>query len=59
MASIKIDFLVRMIKIIIAKVSPGLKKAIKKGILNLEVKAKSTENPFDDLLVELLKEILL
>ena len=58
MAKFKFSFVVKILSILITNISPDLKENISEAIRKLEVKAKATVNPFDDLLVELLKAIL-
>jgi len=43
---------------IVKVVSPELRKMLVEMIINLYEKAKQTENPWDDFLVELLAQIL-
>jgi len=59
MATISIQFVAKLLASIITMISPEIKEYLKKIILELEEKAKATANPFDDLLVELVKMILL
>ncbi len=58
MAKFKLSFLIKILSILITNISPELKEQISETIKKLEAKAKATVNPFDDLVVELLKAIL-
>ena len=53
-----IDWLLRILTEILKLISPDLREAIKKLVLDLEEKAKLTPNPWDDLFVWALKKIL-
>lgn len=57
MGKINLSFITKLLEAVINMISPELKEYLKKMILDLEDKAKATANPFDDLLVELLKNI--
>ena len=59
MAGINLNIISKLIQAVLTSISPDIKDALKETILKLETKAKSTKNPFDDLLVELLKLVLL
>lgn len=43
---------------IIKEVSPTIREAIEKFLIDLEKRAKATPNVFDDMLVDLLKRVL-
>lgn len=58
MKGFSINFLVKLLAVIITMISPEIKDYLKKIISDLDEKSKATANPFDDLLVELLKGIL-
>jgi len=53
-----VKLLVPILYQIIKHISPEIKKTIKGLLAELKAKAKLTENPWDDLLVELLEAIL-
>ena len=53
------DWFARLVGMVITVISPALKKDIETWILQLEVSAKKTENPWDDIFVGLLKSIIL
>lgn len=57
MADLKIAFLVKILETVLKSISPDLKTFIKDKIQELDTKSKATKNPFDDLLVLLLKII--
>lgn len=47
-----------MLQIILPNLSAELKAEAKEAILRLETKARATKNPFDDLVVLLLKSLI-
>lgn len=49
----------RLIKLIFSVASPDLRKALEEFLNQLEKQAKATKNPWDDILVGLLKQVLL
>ena len=53
-----LSLIIKILPIIISNISPALRETVKQIVLELEKKAKTTQNPFDDMLVELLKVIL-
>lgn len=55
MAKFNIKFVVKILSILITNISPELKQSIKDSLDKLEAKAKTTVNPFDDLIVSLLR----
>jgi len=55
---VAVKLLTVMLPIIIKQISPVIKDYIKDAIVELEVKAKESHNPYDDVLVMLLKMIL-
>ena len=57
MSSLKTDFIVKILKVLISNISPDIKKLIQESIDKLDAKAKTTRNPFDDLLALVLKAI--
>lgn len=54
----KINLIVTIAKLIIKQVSPKLREEIEKIVNSLEVKAGETKNPYDDILVQLVKTLL-
>jgi len=50
--------LVKMLPLMISQVTPTIKESARSILKDLESKAKATPNPFDDMFVELLKELL-
>ncbi len=58
MASINVFKIAKILKIILASVSQDLKDSLTGFLDQLEEKAKATRNPFDDLLVELLRMLV-
>ncbi|GAI95016.1 unnamed protein product [marine sediment metagenome] len=52
------EWIARLLGLVITVISPELKKEIENLITILEEKAKKTVNPWDDILVGLLKSIL-
>jgi len=57
MASLKMNIIVKILSALINNISPDVKQFINESIDKLDVKAQSTKNPFDDLLVLFLKAI--
>jgi len=52
------DFVSKMVDMIIQAASPELRKILNKWILDFETKAAETPNPWDDKLAAILKAIL-
>lgn len=52
-------WLLRLISLIIGVASPELRKMLTDLLDQAEAKAKATKNPWDDILVGLLKQLLL
>lgn len=52
------NFLAKIIQVLLGVVSPELKKYMGEGINALYKKAKGTDNPVDDVLVEALATLL-
>lgn len=52
------DFLLKLFSRLLVSASPTIKGFLKQLMDNLEAKAKATDNPIDDILVDLLKIIL-
>lgn len=52
-------WLLRIITLVVSVMSPELRKGLVDLLNNLEAQAKKTANPWDDVLVGLLKSILL
>jgi len=50
--------LIRMLPMIISNVTPEIKKGARALLDNLKDKAKQTPNPYDDMLVDLLDDLL-
>ena len=57
MASLKMTVIVKFLTVLIGNISPDVKEFIKENIDKLDEKAKTTANPFDDLLVLFLRAI--
>ena len=49
----------RILQMILDRISPELRKALKDLIDRLEAQAKATPNPIDDILVAVLRVVLL
>ncbi len=47
-----------LIQLILAAISPELRKAVVEFVISLEAKAKTTPNPLDDIVVDILKTLL-
>lgn len=52
------EWILRLITLIVGSASPELRKLIKDWVIELEARAKETPNPFDDVLVGLIKIVL-
>ncbi|MBA7524152.1 hypothetical protein ES705_16289 [subsurface metagenome] len=53
------EWILRLIGMIFTVTSPELRKGLEDWLNNLEAQAKKTANPWDDVLVGLLKTLLL
>lgn len=53
------EWILRLIGLIISVASPELRKSLEDWIIKLEVQAKATKNPWDDVLVAMLKHLIL
>lgn len=53
------EWILRLIGLVITVASPELRKGLTEWLDNLETQAKKTANPWDDILVSLLKTLLL
>ena len=53
------EWILRLIGLIVNTASPELRKMLQDWIDDLEKQAKQTDNPWDDILVALLKTVLL
>jgi len=53
------EWILRLIGMIFSVASPELRKGIEEWLNNLDAQAKKTSNPWDDILVGLLKTLLL
>ncbi len=53
------DWILRLIGLIVSVASPELRKVLESWLVQLEAQAKKTANPWDDVLVGLLKTLLL
>lgn len=52
-------WLFRLIALVVTVMSPELRKRLVEMLTDLETQAKKTANPWDDMLVDLLKTLLL
>jgi len=52
------EWILRLITLIVGAASPELRTMIKEWVLELDKRAKETPNPFDDVLVGLIKIVL-
>jgi len=50
---------IKVLRLLWVNVSPGFKEYIGKALDQLHTKAKETKNPFDDFIVEVLRDVLL
>ncbi|MBA7546028.1 hypothetical protein ES705_38411 [subsurface metagenome] len=57
--SVMNEWLLRLIGMIVNVASPELRKVLEEWLTNLETQAKKTSNPWDDILVAMLKSLLL
>jgi len=53
------EWILRLIGLIVTVASPELQKALEQWLGQLEEQAKKTANPWDDILVGMLKTLLL
>jgi len=53
------EWILRLIGLIVTGASPELQKALEQWLGQLEEQAKKTANPWDDILVGMLKTLLL
>ena len=53
------EWILRLIGLIISVASPELRKMIEQMLNQLEQQARATKNPWDDILVAMLKQVLL
>lgn len=53
------EWILRLIGMIFSVASPELRKGLEEWLDRLEAQAKKTSNPWDDILVGLLKQLLL
>ena len=51
-------WVLEMIRYVVGGASPAIRESIKAWVLELEVRAKETPNPMDDILVGLIKIVL-
>jgi len=53
------EWILKLIGLIIGVASPELRKMLEQWITQLEQQAKATKNPWDDILVAMLKHLIL
>jgi len=53
------EWILRLITLVVTVASPELRKTLSDWIAQLETNAKKTANPWDDILVAMLKTLLL
>jgi len=53
------ELILRVIALVFSVSSPELRKMLEQMLNNLEQQAKATKNPWDDILVSLLRHLLL
>lgn len=53
------EWIFRLIILILGVMSPEFRKALELSLSNLETEAKKTQNPWDDILVGMLKTLLI
>jgi len=51
--------LVQLIPLVVNMVTPELQELLEESIVDLERKAKATKSPWDDVLIQILKEFLI
>ena len=52
------SLLLNMIPLMISQVTPEIKSTMKDFIIQLKSKTRQTPNPYDDMLVDLLEELI-
>lgn len=52
------EWILRLITLIVGAASPELRQLVKEWVIELDKRAKETPNPFDDVLVGLIKIVL-
>lgn len=52
-------WILRLINLVVTVASPELRQGLEDWLNNLEAQAKKTANPWDDILVSMLKTLLL
>ena len=53
------EWILRLIGLIVSVASPELRKMLEQMLNNLEQQARATKNPWDDILVGMLKQLIL
>jgi len=53
------EWILKLIGLIVSVASPELRKSLEQWIVQLEQQAKATKNPWDDILVGMLKHLIL
>lgn len=53
------EWILRLITLVVTVASPELRKSLSEWLTTLETSAKKTANPWDDILVGMLKTLLL
>lgn len=53
------EWILKLIGLIFSVASPEVRKMVETMVTNLEQQARATKNPWDDVLVALLKQLLL
>lgn len=53
------EWILRLLKLILSVASPELRKMLEQFLDQLEKQAKATKNPWDDILVALLRQLIL
>lgn len=53
------EWLLRLVRLVLTVLSPELRTALVEWLDDLDARAKNTDNPWDDVLVGILKSILL
>ena len=54
----KKGLIILIVGVLLKAISPVLRQALQRAINDLNTKVKETENPYDDLLIELLADML-
>jgi len=52
------EFLVRLLRLVIPHITPEIRNFIREVLNSLEDRVKKTNNPWDDLFVEIVKMVL-